>query len=385
MASTRLTNKIIKTLVADPERNTLHRDTEVKGLALRVTKAGAKSFVLSYSVNRRERRMTIGTFPAWTVENAREKARELRRQIEAGEDPLEIRQQKAAAPDVQALWEDYRKHHLPNLSARNIADQERMWRTHILPRLGRKKLSDLSSRDIDDLHRSVSKAAPVVANRMVASVRKALNFAKRHRWVERNVAEGVRKNPEQPRERYLSAEEKDRLVTALARMPNQRAANAIRLLLLTGARRSEVLGAQWEEFDLDRGVWKKPAGRVKTRRNTSVPLSKSAVELLAAMRKTSQGPYLFPARTGKPISDIKAPWNWLLKEADLKDFRIHDLRHSFASFLVSDGHGLEIIGQLLGHTQTQTTKRYAHLMDHPLRAAVENVGNQVMSAESPAK
>lgn len=370
MPNARLNNTTIRKIEPDPDKNVQHRDAEVRGLSLLVTKAGTKSFVLNYSAGGRERRMTIGSFPSWSIEAARERAKELRRKIESGEDPLEAKQQRAAAPTVQALWADYRKNHLPNLAARNIADQERMWNDHILPKLGRLKLADVTSRHVDELHRSVTEGSPVVANRMVASLRKALNIAKRNRWVETNAAEGVRKNPEHPRQRYLTPVEANRLIEALSRMPNQQAANAIRLLLLTGARRSEVFGAQWNEFDLEKGSWTKPAGRVKTRMDTHVPLSSTALDLLKAMKIESSSQFLFPSRTGKPITDIKVPWNWLLSEAKIDNFRIHDLRHSFASFLVSNGVGLEVIGRLLGHTQAQTTMRYARLMEGSLRKAL---------------
>ncbi|MET4130682.1 site-specific integrase [Roseovarius sp. MBR-6] len=119
---------------------------------------------------------------------------------------------------------------------------------------------------------------------------------------------------------------------------------------------------------------------MKTRRDTRVPLSQPAVALLKEMEQQRSGKYVFPSRTGSPITDINAPWRWLLEKADLTDFRIHDLRHSFASFLVSDGETLETIGRLLGHTQAQTTARYAHLMDDPLKRAVDRAG-KIVSGE----
>lgn len=216
-----------------------------------------------------------------------------------------------------------------------------------------------------------------MANRIIAYLRKALNIAVRNQWVATNVANGVQKNREEPRCRYLTKAETERLLGALEVMPNQQAANAIRLLLLTGARRSEVFGAKWSEFDLELGVWTKPAGRVKTRRDTRVPLSQPAIALLTEMQNERTSEYLFPTRTGSHIKDINSPWRWLVKNAELHDFRIHDLRHSFASFLVSDGETLETIGRLLGHTQAQTTARYAHLMDDPLRRAVDRAGKMV--------
>ena len=375
MAKQRLTDSFVKGLKPDDKRNKQYRDSETAGLAILVTKRGAKSFVLNYTVGGRERRMTIGSFPTWSTTAARGEAKVLKRDIDRGLDPMAQREEIASAPTVTDLWEEYRAKHLPKLSAKNAKDQERAWGQHVLPRLGKYRIKELTSRDVDDLHRDLSQTAPVMANRVIAYLRKALNIAVRNQWVDMNVAKGVQKNREEPRSRYLSKAEVERLLAALKEMPNRQAANAIRLLLLTGARRSGVFGANWSEFDLELGIWTKPAGRVKTRRDTRVPLS-----LLKEMEQQRSGKYVFPSRTGSPITDINAPWRWLLEKADLTDFRIHDLRHSFASFLVSDGETLETIGRLLGHTQAQTTARYAHLMDDPLKRAVDRAG-KIVSGE----
>lgn len=379
MAKQRLTDRIVSKLEADENRNKQYRDAEVTGFALVVTRKGSKSFVLNYTFSGNERRMTIGSFPAWSTTVAREEAKALRRDIDRGVDPMAKREEMASAPTMADLWKEYSRIHLPKLAEKNAKDQQRAWERHVEPVIGKIKLRDLTSRQIDELHRNISQSAPTMANRVIAYLRKALNIALRNQWVDTNVANGVQKNREEGRNRYLSETEKKRLLDALGRMSNQKAANAIRLLLLTGARRSEVLGAEWTEFDLDRGLWTKPAGRVKTRRDTRVPISQPAILLLKAMERDRKTDCLFPTRTGSPIRDINSPWRWLLHDADLKDFRIHDLRHSFASFLVSDGQTLETIGRLLGHTQAQTTARYAHLMDDPLRKAVDRAGEIVSS------
>ena len=379
MAKLRLTDRIVLKLEADENRNKQYRDAEVTGFALVVTRKGSKSFVLNYTFSGNERRMTIGSFPAWSTTAAREEAKALRREIDRGVDPMAKREEMASAPTMADLWKEYSRIHLPKLAEKNAKDQQRAWERHVEPMIGKIKLRDLTSRQIDELHRNISQSAPTMANRVIAYLRKALNIALRNQWVDTNVANGVQKNREEGRNRYLSETEKNRLLDALGRMPNQKAANAIRLLLLTGARRSEVFGAEWTEFDLDRGLWTKPAGRVKTRRDTRVPISQPAIMLLKNMERERKTGYLFPTRTGSPMRDINSPWRWLLDEADLKDFRIHDLRHSFASFLVSDGQTLETIGRLLGHTQAQTTARYAHLMDDPLRRAVDRAGEIVSS------
>ncbi len=184
-------------------------------------------------------------------------------------------------------------------------------------------------------------------------------------------------NTEHPRQRFLSETELASVVEALDRMPNQSAANAIRLLILTGARRSEVLSAHWNEFDLTAGTWTKPAAKVKIRREMTIPLSGVVLSLLQEMKVEAHSDFLFPSRVGGPIKEIKSSWSWLMKEIRLKNFRIHDLRHTYASILVSQGHSLQVIGRLMGHSQNQTTARYAHLYDNPLRLAQDGVGAAV--------
>ena len=377
MPKLRLNDTVVKRLPTEIGKTVFYRDTEVPGLAVRVTKAGHKAFVFSYSLHGRERRMTIGDYPHWSVTAARDKAKQLHRQVSDGNDPLEQRQQAAAAPTVADLWEYFKTNHLPTVSDKHAGEQVKYWEQHILPLLGRRKLVTLASKDIDTLHRNISSKTPTLANRVIASIRKALNLAKRHDWVSKNVAEGVKMNTEHPRQRFLSETELASVIEALDRMPNQSAANAIRLLILTGARRSEVLSACWDEFDLTVGTWTKPAAKVKIRREITVPLSAPILNLLQTMKTEAHSEFLFPSRVGGSIKEIKSSWSWLMKETRLKNFRIHDLRHTYASILVSQGHSLQVIGRLMGHSQNQTTARYAHLYDNPLRLAQDGVGAAV--------
>jgi integrase len=203
-------------------------------------------------------------------------------------------------------------------------------------------------------------------------------FALSVRWEMRddNPASGVERNHESPRDRYLSGDEMGRLAAALAELRNQQAANAIRLLLLTGARRTEVLAATWDQFDLDTGVWVKPSSHTKQKKMHRVPLSAPARTLLADMKAVAgRSPYLFPRRGGGGyLYSVQKSWTTACRAAGIADARLHDLRHSYASALASGGQSLPIIGALLGHTQAQTTQRYAHLLDDPLRAATEKAG-----------
>jgi len=291
--------------------------------------------------------------------------------------PLAEREQARKAPTVRDLWEDYEKIHLPVLAPRTQVDVRHAWTAYILPELGNTKVRALTSREVDTLHRSLSARHPTRANRVIAFLRSALNLAVRWSWIDKNPASGFRRNPELPRELYLTVEQIQELLACLERMPNKQAANVIRLLLLTGARRGEVLNADWSQFDLETGFWTKPSSHTKQRRTHRIPLSLEACQLLAAMKEESKGPLLFPTAEGNPIPDIKASWTWLRKELGMPQLRIHDLRHTFASLLVSDGEGLPVIGRMLGHTQQQTTLRYAHLFDDPLRRAAGKVGRVV--------
>jgi integrase len=218
----------------------------------------------------------------------------------------------------------------------------------------------------------------VRANRVGEILRKMFNLAIRWQIRTDNPAAGFSRFPEMPRDRFLSADEIKRLAEVLADHPNRRCANVIRLLLLTGARRGEAMNARWDQFDLENGIWTKPAATTKQRRLHRVPLSQAAVELLRAIRSSvpADCPWVFPGDIkGNPLTDIQNFWEGVRKKAKLGDTRIHDLRHTFASLLVSGGMTLPMVGRLLGHTQAQTTLRYAHLYDDPLRVGLDQVGD----------
>jgi integrase len=371
----KINETFVKKAAAPETGNKIHYDSEVPGFGLRVTKTGTKAFVLNYHINRKERRYTIGKSPAWSAAAAREKAAGLRRLIDQGADPLEERNERREAPNVADLWDEYEKVHLQTLSPRSQTDQRGMWANYILPDLRSIAVRELTSRQIDRLHAKISMTAPTRANRVLEVLRKALNLAIRWDWIEKNPADGFRRNAEHSRERYLSKDEYERVFAALDAMENRKAANAIRLLILTGARRGEVLGLEWADLDLSLGIWNRPPHKSKDRKRKRIPLSNEALVLLKAMHETADGSFLFPTATGGHLPDINRPWRWLRKETGMPDLRVHDLRHSFASTLVSSGETLETIGKLLGHSQHQTTMRYAHLMDDPLRNAANKMAS----------
>ncbi len=367
----RLTERLVKALPAPAGGNKITYDEIVAGFGLRVTAAGAKSFVLNYRINRRERRYTIGAWPDWTVAAAREEAKRRKRQVDLGEDPLGRRIAAREAPTMVNLCDDYLERHAP--TKRTGGEDRRKIERLIKPRLGRRLVAEVTMRDIEDFHRS-KKATPNQANRYLALLSKMFSLAIKWEWRVNNPCQGIEKFPEEKRQRYLTADEISRLIEALAEYPHQTSVNAIRLLMLTGARRGEVLKATWDQFDLDRGEWLKPSSHTKTKLTHRVPLSPPAIELLTRIKSEGLGDYVFPGKVAdKPLTDVKRCWAAVCKKAELEGVRVHDLRHTYASILASSGRSLLVIGRLLGHTQPGTTSRYAHLYDDPLREATSRV------------
>jgi integrase len=198
-----------------------------------------------------------------------------------------------------------------------------------------------------------------------------------------NPAKGIARNPETKRKRYLQGDELARLTAAIAGHRDKQAANIIRLLLLTGCRSGEALGARWDQFNLATGVWTKPASATKQKSEHVVPLSAAARQLLSELYVPG-AEYVFPGRAGVGHRvDLKRAWPEICKAAGIHGLRVHDLRHSYASMLVSGGQTLPVIGALLGHSSPQTTARYAHLMDDPLRKATDTVGAIIEGAGKP--
>jgi integrase len=409
----KLTDRIAKSIVPPAEGQGIYYDGEVKGFGLRITKAGARAFVLNYRIRGIERRLTIGSFPDWGVSAAREEAKRLKRLVDQGRDPMGERHDERAAPTVNDLLDRYLADHAPRKRERSRREDESLIAQWIRPELGKKKVADVRHGDIEKLHRKITgTGTPIRANRAAALLSKAFSLAIRWEMRADNPATGLERNAEEKRNRYLAGDELRRLTEALIVYPagakdelsrrreRQAAADAIRLLLLTGARRSEVLGATWAQFDFEEGVWTKPAAATKQKREHRVPLSAPARQLLSEMkaaadRRAALSPFLFPVRRiarrdttanrgeGAPdrrqappghMVEIKGSWAAICKLAQLSGVRVHDLRHTYASVLASAGLSLPVIGALLGHTQPGTTARYAHLFDDPLRAATERVG-----------
>ena len=386
--SDRLTDAIARRLPVPKQGNAVAWDDTVAGLGCRVTAGGARSFVFNYRTKSgRQRRITIGTLGDWTIAMARARAKELRRRVDEGGDPLGDIEADRSAVTMAELCDRFEAEHLPKRRPGTVIDYRSMLSKHIRPHFGRIKVADATHYDIVRLHDHITAAGnPYRANRVIAVLSKMFALAIRWGMRDDNPCKGIEKNREHSRRRYLKGDELQALTKALAAHPDRQSANIIRLLLLTGARRGEVLSMRWADLDLAAGLWSKPASSTKQGTAHEVPLSAPARQLLAEIRdglgKRRELPeFVFPGAGQRGhVVEIKRFWRQLCKAASLKALRIHDLRHSFASELVSGGATLPLIGALLGHSNPTTTARYAHLFQDPQRAAVERVGAVISGA-----
>lgn len=314
--------------------------------------------------------MTLGRYGTLMPDEARKRARIQLGEVAAGHDPARERRDKLNRPKVSVLAKDYLNYHA-NLKKRvsTAREDKRMIDTIIVPRFGNQKVEEISARDIDRLMKKMA-ATPYQANRVRSLLSKMFVISISWGWRTDNPVKSVMRYNETSRERWLDQKELLRLWAVLAEHPNQKHANIVRLLILTGARVGEVRQARWEQFDLDTGVWTKPSHATKQKRLHHFPLSEATLDLLMEIRRIAKkdAEWVFPgAVAGHPTREIKRFWSEARTLASLPDIRLHDLRHTFASQLVSRGTSLVIVGRLLGHTQPQTTMRYAHLADDPLR------------------
>jgi len=371
--------KLTKTLVdklSITDADVIYWDEMFPGFGVRVKASGVKSYVIQYR-NRdsgRSRRKTIGQHgPLLSFNQAKELAKGHLSDVVRGHDPVAKASATRNSPTVEDLSDDYlTKHALPKKRSKGVQEDQSMLNRFILPKVGRLKVSEVKHQDIQSLHSGMRKT-PYQANRVLSLLSKMFELSKIWGWRPDNPARGIEKFHEEKRHRWLSDTELSKLTNALDEHPNQKAANAIRLQLLTGSRIGEVLNAKWSEIDFERGAWVKPSHHTKQKRTEHLPLSSAALQLLTTMNEAEfTSEYLFPGKNPeKPLYDLKRFWRTIMLASDIKDYRIHDNRHTHASQLVSSGMSLTIVGRLLGHTNPITTQRYAHLADDPLREAAE--------------
>lgn len=365
----------------------IYYDGAPPGFGLQVTRAGRRSWTLDYKVKKlKQRRFVIGAFPTWKTKDAREEASRLSREVDKGKDPFQQEKDAIAAKTMDELIDAYKTEHLPTKRPSSQRNDKAMLEHTIRPAFHNVRVEDLTVSQVQDLYSKLKAKTPIQANRVLSLLSMLFRIAVRKNW--RDAASGnwadakaFTKARETKRERYLDKDEYKRLHKALSAFPGSQSADVIRLLLLTGARRGETLSATWNQFDLDEKTWKKPASATKTKKTHTVPLSGPAVTLLSEMwavakkRGATKHDKVFPDTSrGTADSNLDSFWSKVCETAQLKNIRVHDLRHSYASLLVSAGFALPQIGALLGHTNAATTQRYAHMDVKALQDATDKVG-----------
>ena len=374
MPKAHLTSQLIKqTACPDGKAKCDLFDSNCKGLMVEVRRTGHKTYYLRYQNQRgRTRQLKIADERDVTLSQARELADGLRNKIAMGEDPLE---EKAVLRQVCTFAEFIDQQYLPYIKSykRSWGTDISLLKNHLLPRFGKRHLDEITRQDIQKMHydRRASGAAPGSANRLLIMMRYIFNLA--IKWeiagVKANPCKGVPLMEENNKmERYLSVEEARRLYEVVCKSENTMLKYIVPMLILTGARKREVLDAKWQDFDFSRRIWRIPMS--KSGRARHVPLSDGAMTLLSTVPRKPDCVWTFAnPQTGKAYVSIFCAWDTARKNAGLADVRLHDLRHSFASLLINSGRTLYEVQHILGHTQVKTTQRYAHLSQDTLLAA----------------
>lgn len=352
-------------------------DTLMKGLYVDVMANGRMAFRVRYRQEGKKRAHTLGNARLLTVAEARDKARTALRKVIAGGDPKAI-DLPIDGPTIEYF---YTQHYLPYVKSykRSWSTDETMIRNHLLPAIGDRAMGSLIPPDIArivDSMKTHGYAAGTI-NRMLVLLRYGYTLALR--WhingVDSNPAKELKNLKEDNKiERYLTPEQTTQLLKAVRSSQNTMLADIVAFLLFTGARKREALDAKWQDIEWRQKLWRIP--KTKSGKVRHVPLSSGALKVLHNLKEKSDPTieHIFAnPHTGKPFVSIFYSWDTARTEAGLPELRIHDLRHSFASFLVNAGRSLYEVQELLGHTDIRTTSRYAHLSRERLREAVEVV------------
>ena len=364
-----------KTKVPESLNSIDHYDERMPGLLLKVLPSGRKTYYIRYKNPKKVNcQRKIGNAEILSLSQARALARRKLAEVAMGEDPFKDAPLNLS-PTLEAFAENDYIPYVKTYKKSWEMDISRI-RNHLLPYFGTMRMKDIEKRDVVQLiNDQLPDYKPGSINRVIILLRYMFNLA--IKWevegVFRNPTAGIPLLKENNQvERFLSVEEAKALLIAIKASKNPMLQHIVSMLILTGARKREVLDAKWEDFDMERTSWRIP--NTKAGKARIVPLSDTATALLMKLRKKKRSPYAFANPiTLKPYKSIYYSWHTARKEAGLDDVRIHDLRHSFASFLVNAGRSLYEVQTLLGHTQIKTTQRYAHLSTTSLRAASNEV------------
>lgn len=359
-------------------------DTAITGFILEVRASGGKTFHMRYrDPHGKQRQHKIGDTKSVSFDKARQAANKLRSEVVLQGKPADDRKAKRAIP---TLAEFSQERYLPYIKSykKSWSLDDSYLRNHVLPQFGNRHLDQITLHEVITFHQGKQEAgfAAATCNRAVILLRYMYNLAKKWKipGAETNPTHGAKLfSVNNARERYLNPDETQRLKLAVQRSENVQLQFIVPLLLMTGARKRELLDARWEHFDLERRTWRIPTS--KSGKPRHVPLSAVVMDILGQLSRWPGCPFVVPnPETKLPYISIYCSWNTARKEAGLPEVRMHDLRHSMASNMVNSGRSIYEVSNVLGHTQLKTTQRYSHLSQETLIAAVDAAANATGTA-----
>ncbi len=363
-----------------PEKSILYyRDTREKGLSLYVTANNVITFFIRKRIGGKDERVIIGNFPEMSVENARKKARIIKGYVAGGINPNEEKRKLKQEITFGELFTEFME--------RYSKKQKRTWKEderdirRFLSNWFSRKISIISKREIQLLHdQTKDNNGLYQANRLLERIRALYNKAIEWGWNGANPTTGIKKFKEKKRDRFIKPDELPLFFQAVNDETNQTAKDYIWLLLLTGARKNNVLAMRWKEIDWQSKEWRIP--ETKNGEPVTLPLIKKAIEILENRKQTSESQWVFPSENSRSghFTDPKKAWQRILKRANIEDLRIHDIRRTMGSYQAITGSSLAIIGKSLGHKSQQATAIYARLYNDPVRVSMEKAAQAMLEA-----
>jgi len=364
------------------ERERTVTDTKESGLQCRITKTGHKSFLMKYSINGLQRKMTFGPFGALTVDEARSLVKKAKGDIVRGIDPQAAKDEGNLVPALNEAFVDFLQVKMDKgRSQQTCKFYRNLFNQYVKERYGTRRVHTLTFSHIDALHRSL-KGSPYAANRVVAILSSFFGYARKRRWVTENPCVGIEYYPEEARERVLTPIELARLGQALSEFDgNVYVPAAIRLILFLGARKKEILSLAWDDVFLNQNIVRLRKSKTGKR---NLYLNAPAREVLRNLPKRRDNPWLIPGHfKGTHMNNIDKTWRKIRDAAGLDNVWLHDLRRTYATIGVNNSESLFVVSKLLGHSSVNVTERaYAFLKDDPLSQSAENIGSQLDEAMS---
>ena len=375
----KFTNTNIKNLPI-PSKRTFYYDTVEPKLSLQITPNGSKSFYIRQRVKGNDIRVKLGEPPLMTVEEARIATVANRKLMNDGENPHKQSTKYNENTTLQQLFDDFVKERERFIGERTMVGYKSMWNTKI-SKLAKRRLSDISGDDLKTLHRKISEHfGNYTGNHCLVLIKTVYNYAiKEERFDGRNPAISVKLNKTEPRVRYMEHAELQRFFAVLDEYDNEISRDAILMLIYTGARKRNVLEMKWADIDMKAKIWKIP--QTKTAQNVTIALVEPAMEVLQRRWEQAENEWVFYSPTSKSghVEDIKRAWASILEKAQITNLRIHDLRHTLATYLIANGADAFIVQRALTHKSLQSTQVYVNLGVEHLRDKLNDTVNKMLN------